>query len=326
MGENLLLLVSGIIILIMLIIDLGVFNKEAHKVSSKEALIWTIVWVLIALGFSFFIYENYGWQKTSQYLAAYFVEKSLSVDNLFVFVIIFSFFNIPAKYQHKVLYWGIVGAIIFRAIFIFTGIWLVELTYLPPITIFNQEHIFNPVLITFGIILLVAGIKTFSNNGDNEDFSDNWTFKLINKYIRITDQYDGDKLLTKIDGKLFATPLLATIFVIELSDIVFAVDSIPAIFGISKDPIILYTSNIFAILGLRALYFLLANSMEMFSYLKYGLGIILSFIGLKMILSDFIHIDSTLSLVIVLSILIISILISIFKPSQNQNILKENEK
>lgn len=307
MSENYLLLAFGVIVIIMLLVDLGVFNKNPHKVSSKEALIWTIVWVVIALAFSFFIYANYGWEKTSQYLAAYFVEKSLSVDNLFVFVIVFSFFKVPNEFQHKVLYWGIIGAILFRAIFIFTGIWLINLTYLPPMEIFSQIVRLNPVLIIFGIILLIAGIKTFGKNEENEDFSENWTFKLIKKIMPVSTKYDGGKFITFENGKKLATPLLACIGVIELTDIVFAIDSIPAIFGISQDPIILYTSNIFAILGLRSMYFLLANSMDKFHYLKYGLGIILSYIGLKMMISDFYHIDSTISLFIVISILIISI-------------------
>jgi tellurite resistance protein TerC len=307
MSENYLLIAFGVIVIIMLLVDLGVFNKNPHKVSSKEALIWTIVWVVIALAFSFFIYANYGWEKTSQYLAAYFVEKSLSVDNLFVFVIVFSFFKVPNEFQHKVLYWGIIGAILFRAIFIFTGIWLINLTYLPPMEIFSQIVRLNPVLIIFGIILLIAGIKTFGKNEENEDFSENWTFKLIKKIMPVSTKYDGGKFITFENGKKLATPLLACIGVIELTDIVFAIDSIPAIFGISQDPIILYTSNIFAILGLRSMYFLLANSMDKFHYLKYGLGIILSYIGLKMMISDFYHIDSTISLFIVISILIISI-------------------
>lgn len=316
MDENLLLAVFGVIVVIMLLLDLGVFNKNPHKVSSKEALIWTIVWIVIALAFSYFIYANYGWQKTSQYLAAYFVEKSLSVDNLFVFVLVFSFFKVPGEFQHKVLYWGIIGAILFRAIFIFTGIWLIELTYLPEMNILGKLVELNPILILFGIILLFAGIKTFSKNEEDSDFSENWTFKLIKKIMPVSEKYEGGKFLTKIDGKTFATPLLACIAVIELTDLVFAVDSIPAIFGISRDPIILYTSNIFAILGLRALYFLLANSMNMFSYLHYGLGVILSYIGVKMIVSDFYHINSTLSLVIVLSILALSIIFSIIKTKK----------
>ena len=316
MSENILLLAFGVIVIIMLVVDLGVFNKDPHKVSSKEALIWTIVWVLIALAFSFFIYSNYGWEKTSQYLAAYFVEKSLSVDNLFVFVIIFSFFKVPAQFQHKVLYWGIIGAIVFRAIFIFTGIWLINLTYLPPMVIFSNVVQLNPVLIIFGIILLIAGIKTFNKLDEGEDFADNWTFKLIKKIIPVSKNYDGGKFITIENGKKIATPLLACIGVIELTDIVFAIDSIPAIFGISRDPIILYTSNIFAILGLRAMYFLLANSMDKFFYLKYGLGIILSYIGLKMMVSDFYHIDSTVSLLIVVTILMISIGLSYFHTAK----------
>jgi tellurite resistance protein TerC len=317
MNENILLLVFSAIVLVMLLLDLGIFNKNPHKVSSREALIWTIVWITVALGFSYFIYANYGWQKTSQYLAAYFVEKSLSVDNLFVFVIIFSFFKVPQKFQHKVLYWGIIGAIVLRAIFIFTGVWLIELTYLPEMMLFGVSVILNPILIFFGVVLLYAGIKTFSKIEGPEDFSDNWTFKLIKYIIPVSNQYYGGKFFTKVNGKTIATPLLACIAVIELTDLVFAIDSIPAIFGISKDPIILYTSNIFAILGLRALYFLLANSMDMFAYLKYGLGVILSYIGIKMILSDFVHIDSTLSLLIVVSILAVSIILSILK-SRNQ--------
>jgi tellurite resistance protein TerC len=222
-------------------------------------------------------------------------------------VIVFSFFKVPSEFQHKVLYWGIIGAILFRAIFIFTGIWLINLTYLPPMEIFSQIVRLNPVLIIFGIILLIAGIKTFGKNEENEDFSENWTFKLIKKIMPVSTKYDGGKFITFENGKKLATPLLACIGVIELTDIVFAIDSIPAIFGISQDPIILYTSNIFAILGLRSMYFLLANSMDKFHYLKYGLGIILSYIGLKMMISDFYHIDSTISLFIVISILIISI-------------------
>lgn len=319
MNEGILLVVFGIIVVIMLLLDLGVFNKNPHQVSSKEALIWTIVWMVIALGFSYFIYANYGWVKTSQYLAAYFVEKSLSVDNLFVFVIIFSFFSVPQKYQHKVLYWGIVGAIVLRAFFIFTGIWLIKLTYLPEMMIFGQNVTLNPVLICFGIILLIAGIKTFSHDMGNDDFSENWSFKLINKIMPVSNKYEGDKFFTKINGKTFATPLFACIAVIELTDLVFAIDSIPAIFGISDDPIILYTSNIFAILGLRALYFLLANSMEMFKYLKYGLGFILSYIGIKMIISNFYHINSTFSLIIVISILAASIIASVLhKKPENK--------
>lgn len=319
MSENLLLLVFGAVVLVMLLLDLGVFNKNPHKVSSKEAMIWTVVWILIALSFSYFIYANYGWEKTSQYLAAYFVEKSLSVDNLFVFVIIFTFFKVPQKYQHKALYWGIVGAIVLRAIFIFTGVWLIELTYLPEMDVFGKLIVLNPVLLIFGIVLLYAGIKTFAKVEAEEDFSQNWAFKLIKYIIPVSNNYEGGKFFTKINGRTLATPLFACIAVIELSDLVFAIDSIPAIFGISNDPIILYTSNIFAILGLRALYFLLANSMDMFSHLKYGLGVILSFIGIKMIISDFIHIDSNVSLLIVLSVLIVSIVTSLIQNKRNSN-------
>ncbi|MBX3042873.1 MAG: TerC/Alx family metal homeostasis membrane protein [Candidatus Kapabacteria bacterium] len=317
MSELLLLIFFGVIVLIMLVIDLGVFNKTPHKVSSKEALIWTIVWVLVALAFSWFIYYNYGGVKTTQYITAYLIEKSLSVDNLFVFVLIFAMFKVPEIYQHKVLYWGIIGAIIFRAIFIFTGVWLINLTYLPEMEVFGILVKLNPILIFFGFFLIFAGIKTLRKHESLGESSENTMVKIIKKFIPVSGKFDEGKFFTKIDGKWLATPLFVCVAVIEMTDVVFAIDSIPAIFGISKDPIILYTSNIFALLGLRALYFLLANSMNKFKYLKYGLGLVLSYIGLKMLVSEFYHIDSIISLIVVGSILVLSILPSIIYKSDS---------
>ncbi|MGE5480639.1 MAG: TerC family protein [Chloroflexota bacterium] len=321
MSESFLFVLFGVIVLIMLIIDLGVFNKQAHKVTNREALIWSIVWILVALAFSVFIYYYYGSAKTSEYLAAYLIERSLSIDNLFVFILIFRFFAVPEKYHHRVLFWGIGGAIVLRALFIFSGVWLIQLTYLPPFELFGREVHFNFVLALFGLFLVWAGIKSINAEDDDQDFSQNIGVKLVRKFFPVTPEYRGGKFFVKELGKTLATPLLLVVAVIEVTDVLFAVDSIPAIFAVSKDPIILYTSNIFAILGLRALYFLLANFMDYFVYLKYGLAFILSFIGVKMLIADFVHISSTLSLLIIAAALTIAIVTSLVwgkKASQSE--------
>ncbi|MFA7627692.1 MAG: TerC/Alx family metal homeostasis membrane protein [Candidatus Kapaibacterium sp.] len=315
MSETLLLVIFAVIVIIMLVIDLGVFNKNPHKVSSKEALVWTIVWIIIALAFSGFIYSNYGAAKTTQYITAYLIEKSLSVDNLFVFVLIFGMFKVPEIYHHKVLYWGIIGAIVFRAIFIFTGVWLINMTYLPEMELFGMIVKLNPILIFFGFFLIAAGIRTLKNHDSFDENKENSMTNFIKRFIPVHEQFDNGHFFTRIKGKWLATPLFVCVAVIEMTDVVFAIDSIPAIFGVSKDPVILYTSNIFALLGLRALYFLLANSMNKFKYLKYGLGIVLSYIGLKMLISEFYHIDSIVSLFIVAILLTGSLIPSFMKKS-----------
>ncbi len=308
-------------IILMLIIDLGVFNSKSHKVSNKEALSWSAVWISMAMIFSVFIYFFIGKTSSQEFLTAFLIEKALSVDNLFVFVLIFSYFKVPDEYQHKVLFWGIIGAIILRAIFIFSGVWLVEATYLPEINAFGITLRINAVLTIFGFFLIYAGIKSVNQNDDEEkDFSENYTVKLVRKIFPVSKEYHKDKFWTWENGKRLATPLFVVVAVIETTDLIFAVDSIPAIFAVSKDPFILYTSNIFAILGLRALYFLLANSMHVFKYLHYGLAIILTFIGLKMVISPVFHISSTVSLIVVGGILLISGTASVWiKPSQPAN-------
>lgn len=308
----------SIIILVMLLLDLGVFNKNSHVVSNREALAWSIVWISLAMGFSGVIYYYMGLEQFTQFQSAYWIEKALSVDNLFVFILVFGFFNVPKELHHKVLFWGIIGALVFRAIFIFTGVELINMTYLPEMILFGNAAKINVILTVFGIFLIYAGIKSWfaedSDDGD-KDFTKSPGARLIHRFFKVSENYDGDKFFTVKNGIKMATPLLVVVAVIEFTDLIFAVDSIPAIFAIApNDPFILYTSNIFAILGLRALYFLLANFMYMFSRLKYGLAIILSFIGIKMLIAPVFHISSPVSLLIVGSILILSVIASLLFP------------
>jgi len=324
----------AVTVVIMLLLDLGVFNKKSHEVSSKEATIWSVVWISLSMVFSGVVYWVFNTdgtagshavavEKFTQYQAAYWIEKALSVDNLFVFILVFGFFKVPKFLHHKVLFWGIIGALIFRAIFIFAGVELIDLTYLPEMNIFGHTVKINVVMTLFGLFLIYAGIKSWGDDGDddNENYGDTAGAKLIKSFWKVSDNYDGDKFFTVQNGIKMATPLLVVVAVIEFTDVLFAVDSIPAIFAISNDPFILYTSNIFAILGLRSLYFLLANFIHMFSKLPYGLAIILAFIGVKMLIAPWYHISSPVSLGIVGGVLVISVLLSVIFPDK-----KEEEK
>ncbi len=312
------LTVFTIVIIAMLILDLGVLNKKGHVVSNREATIWSITWISLAMGFSGIIYKYMGVEKFTQFQGAYWIEKALSVDNLFVFILVFAYFNVAKEAQHKVLFWGVLGALFFRAIFIFTGVWILNYTYLPEMEIFGHLVKINYLLTLFGVILIVAGVKSwFSTSEDDgdKDFSKSAGSKLVHKFFKVSKNFDNDKFFTIQNGIKMATPLLVVVTIIEFTDLLFAVDSIPAIFAIAPDdPFILYTSNIFAILGLRSLYFLLANFMYMFSRLHYGLALILSFIGIKMIIAPFFHISSIVSLGVVGGILGISIIWSIIFP------------
>lgn len=314
----------AIAVVIMLLLDLGVFNKKTHTISNKEALNWTLVWIGLSMVFSGVIYfvldKPYGiTENFSKYQAAYWIEKALSVDNLFVFILVFKFFKIPKDYQHKVLFWGILGALFFRAIFIFAGVELIKLTYvtLPflgtdPAT--GDPRQLNVILFVFGIFLIVAGIKSGmpSKEEEDQDLSKNLGVRLVHKFFKVSPNFDGDKFFTVQNGVKMVTPLFVALAVIEITDLVFAVDSIPAIFAIAPDdPFILYTSNIFAILGLRSMYFLLANSMDLFSKLHYGLALILTFIGVKMIIMPYYHFPSTISLGIIGGVLLITIIWSL---------------
>ena len=319
-----LIVTFAIAVLIMLIIDLGIFNKKSHVVSNKEAIIWSSVWISLAMLFSGLVYSFAGATKFYEFQSAYWIEKALSVDNLFVFILVFKFFDVANENKHKVLFWGIIGALVLRAIFIFSGAFLIELTYLNKIlNIFGVEgfkYNINIIMTLFGLFLVYAGIKAWSagDEEDDEDYNDTRGAKLIRRFFSVSDKYVGDKFFTIENGKKLATPLLVVVAVIEFTDLLFAVDSIPAIFAISNDPFILYTSNIFAILGLRALFFLLDNFIHLFSKLTYGLAFILSFIGIKMIISPFYHIESVYSLMVIGGILVLSVIASIMFPNKQE--------
>jgi tellurite resistance protein TerC len=317
-----LIIVFAVAVLVMLLLDLGIFNKKNHEISNKEAITWSLVWISLAMIFSGLVYHFAGAVKFYEFQSAYWIEKALSVDNLFVFILVFKFFDVANQSKHKVLFWGIIGALVLRAIFIFSGAFLIKLTYLNKLLSLAGHSGFkydiNIIMTLFGLFLVYAGIKSWSSGDDDDDIDYNNTrgARLIRKFFNVGDRYDGDNFFTIENGKKIATPLLVVVAVIEFTDLLFAVDSIPAIFAISNDPFILYTSNIFAILGLRALFFLLDNFIHLFSKLQYGLAIILAFIGIKMIVSPFYHVDSVYSLMVIGGVLLISVLASILMPEK----------
>lgn len=315
-------LIGGLVILIiiMLALDLWVFNKKKHAISNKEALITSIVWISLAMGFSLIVWKILGFESFAQFQAAYWIEKSLSVDNLFVFILVFSFFKIPDKYQHEVLFYGVIGAIIFRAIFIFAWVGIINLTNFR--ISFGTGH-FNSILFIFGIFLIIAGYKSlFANKSheNDEDMEKNIGYKIVKKFFQITPKLDNWNFFTIQNGVKMATPLFVALVVIEITDLVFAIDSIPAIFSIApNNPFILYTSNIFAILGLRSLYFLLANSLGIFSKLHYGVALVLMFIGIKMLSMPIYHFHIGISLSVIAVLLFGSMIWSVIS---NQKSLK----
>jgi tellurite resistance protein TerC len=292
-----------VVVGIMLYIDLFVVNRKAHVITIKSALIWSAIWIGAALLFNVFVYFELGSEKALMYLAAYLIEKSLSVDNLFVFLVVFSYFGIAPLYQPRVLRWGILGAIVMRAILIVTGVQLV--------------HAFSWMLYVFGIILIVTAFRLINGVEDEVDPGKNTALKFVSRYLPVTPHLHAEKFLARINGILYATPLLATLVVIESTDLLFALDSIPAVLGISNDLFIVYTSNIFAILGLRALYFALAGVMQLFHYLKYALAIILGFIGVKMLLHDIFPIPTEIALIIVFILLALAIVASMVFPKKD---------
>lgn len=324
-----LIVTFAVAVLLMLLIDLGIFNKKSHEVSNKEAITWSLVWISLAMVFSGLIYHFAGATKFYEFQSAYWIEKALSVDNLFVFILVFKFFDVANQNKHKVLFWGIIGALILRAIFIFSGAFLIELTYLNKIlSYFGVEgfkYDINIIMTLFGLFLVYAGVKSWSSGDedDDEDYNDTRGAKLIRKFFNVSEKYEGDKFFIIENGKKLATPLLVVVAVIEFTDLLFAVDSIPAIFAISNDPFILYTSNIFAILGLRALFFLLDNFIHLFNKLPYGLAVILSFIGVKMIIAPFYHIESLISLLVIGGVLLISVILSVMFPDKKDEELVE---
>jgi len=302
------------VIVLMLFLDLGIFNRKSHFISNREALTWTIVWISLAMLFSGFIYIQEGFEKFAQFQSAYWIEEALSIDNLFVFILVFNYFKLKDELQHKVLFWGIVGAIVFRALFIFSGVELIRLSYLPEVNIAGKSLEINLILTIFGFFLIWAGVKSAlpKSKDVTKDFGKSLGARVIRKFIPVSNHYYDDKFIIKYKKIRFGTRLLLVLAVVESTDLIFAIDSIPAIFAIAPDdPFILYMSNIFAILGLRSMYFLLANSINKFSKLKYGLAIILTFIGCKMVFAPIYHVDSTISLIIVVGVLASSVIISL---------------
>lgn len=292
-------IVFWIVVVLALFIDLVVLNKHHGKVSIKEALVMVCAWVSLALTFGGAIWWVHGSTQALEYLTGYLIEYSLSIDNMFVFIMIFSFFAVPNEYQPKVLLWGILGAVIMRFIFIFIGVQLITK--------------FSFMIYIFGAFLIWTAIKMFTHKEEEKkDLSKMPLLKLAKKIIPFKDDYHEDNFFTKINGKTFATPLLACVFVIEGSDLIFALDSIPAVLSITQDTFIVYTSNIFAIIGLRSLYFLLAGMASKFEYLKYGIALILGFVGLKMVLASVVHLPIWLSLLVIASILTGTILLSLY--------------
>lgn len=292
----------------MLALDLGVFHRKAHEVSFREAILFSIVWIGLALAFNVFVFYEFGRTKAIEYLTGYIIEKSLSVDNIFVFVLIFSAFNVPAQYQHRVLFWGVLGALVMRAVFIFAGVALIER--------------FHWIIYIFGVFLVYTGIKIAREKGTKVDTVNNPILKFIHRFIPFTKEYHGSKFFIR-DKRVMATPLFLVLVLVEFTDLIFAVDSIPAILAITSDPFIVYTSNVFAIMGLRSLYFALAGSLKYFIYLHYGLALILIFVGIKMVISDFYKMNPFISLIIIALILTVTIIASVIKARKIKDLSED---
>ncbi len=304
---------------VLLAIDLGLFHRKAHSVSTREALIWSIVWVALSLSFNGLVYLWFGSERALEFLSAYVIEKSLSVDNLFVFIVIFRYMDVRQAVMHRVLFAGILGALVLRGLFIVVGIGLIET--------------FSWTLYIFGGFLLYTGVRLLFTDEEGVDPSGNFAYRLARKVLPLTRRYHGSKFFVRESGKLHATPLLIVLLMIETSDVVFALDSIPAVFGISRDPFIVFTSNVCAVLGLRAMFFLLQNVLDKFAYLKYGLGLVLAYIGAKMLLAegllviDPIEIPIGISLGIVGGLISASMVVSLLAPpdTKHQQVLDNTD-
>lgn len=294
----------NIFVLAMLAVDLGVFHKEAHEVSIKEAAIWSAVWITLALIFNYGIYYFMGSQAGLEFLTGYLIEKALSVDNIFVFVLIFSYFRVPAQYQHRVLFWGILGALFMRGAMIGAGAYLI--------------HQFHWIIYIFGAFLVFTGIRMATQTEHEIEPEANPVIRLVRRFMPVTNVYHGQKFFIKdtVGARIrtVATPLFVVLVLVETTDLIFAVDSIPAIFAVTQDAFLVYTSNVFAILGLRALYFLLAGVINKFHYLKLGLSVVLIFVGVKMLLTDIYKIPIALSLGVIAAILAVSVIGSLLFP------------
>jgi len=291
----------NLFVLIMLGLDLGVFHRRPHAVKFREAVVWSLVWIGLGAGFAVVIYFWHGRTPSLEFVTGYVIELSLSVDNLFVFLLIFRFFQVPPTHQHKVLFWGILGALIMRALFIVAGVGLIQR--------------FHWIVYVFGAFLVYSGIKLFRQENAEIHPEKNPVLRLFRKWVPVTKDYEGNKFFVRRPG-LYATPLLVVLVVVETTDLLFAVDSIPAILAITRDAFIVYTSNVFAIMGLRSMYFALAGMMEMFRYLHYGLSVVLMFVGAKMLLSHYYEIPTVVALGAVAGVLLISVLASMMNPKK----------
>jgi tellurite resistance protein TerC len=291
------------LVAVMLAIDLGVFHRKAHEVTLREATVWSIVWIALAGGFGLMVYVWFGPVRALEYATGYLIEKALAVDNIFVFVVIFSTFAVLEKYQHRVLFWGILGALVMRAIFILAGSALLEK--------------FHWAIYVFGALLIATGIKLLLQRNAEPHPERNPVMRLFQKILPVIPGYVGADFTVFRDGRRYATPLLLALVAVEITDLIFAVDSIPAIFAVTRDPFIVFTSNIFAILGLRSLYFLLAGVVTRFRYLKVGLSLVLVFVGLKMLVTDVVKVPIALSLAVIVLILAASIVASLGKTPRS---------
>jgi tellurite resistance protein TerC len=292
-------------VLAMLALDLGVFHRKKHLIRLKEALAWSAMWIALALSYNVGVYFWLGHVKAMEFLTGYLIEKALSVDNIFVFLLLFSYFRVAGEYQHEVLFWGILGALIMRAIFIFAGVALI--------------HRFEWIIYVFGAVLIYSGIKMALPGEKDIHPEKNPVLRLFRRVAPVTGQYVGSKFWVKQNGRLFATPLMVVLLVVETTDVIFAVDSIPAVLAITRDPFIVFTSNVFAILGLRALYFALAGIMDKFQFLHYGLSLILVFVGAKMVGSHYFEVPTHIALGVVAAILIVSVIASLLLPGKSKN-------
>jgi tellurite resistance protein TerC len=294
--------IFNVFVLSMLILDLYVLNRKSHIVKVKEALWWSAFWVSLAFAFNIFVYYWRGEKAAIEFLTGYLIEESLSVDNLFVFILIFKFFRVPQEYQRKVLFWGIMGALVLRGLFILVGVSLIEK--------------FSFTIYILGAFLVFTGVKMILSSDKEINPDKNPIIRFANRFLRVTKEYVGDNLFVKRENIWYATPLFIVVLVVETTDIIFAADSIPAILGVTNDAFIVYTSNVFALLGLRSLYFALSGIMQLFHYLNYGLSLILCFIGVKLLLSPFYHLDMLIALAVVATILFGSVILSVVFPKK----------
>jgi len=296
--------VFNLFVLGMLVLDLAVFHRKAHEIRVREALLWSAFWIMLALLFNLGVYYFRGSEDALEFLTGYLLEKSLSVDNIFVFIMIFTYFRVPYVHQHKVLFWGILGALIMRATFILLGVTLIQK--------------FHWIIYVMGAFLIVTGFKMATQKDEEINPERNPVLRLFRRLMPVTDAYEGDRFFVRRAGRIAATPLFVVVLIVETTDVIFAVDSIPAILAITLDPFIVYTSNVFAILGLRALYFALAGVVRLFHYLPYGLSLILVFVGVKMLLVDIYKIPIGIALGTVAAILAISIIASLLFPPKGK--------